>query len=214
MSAIEDKGQKLGLTKLIMMENAGNSVANYIHNSLPKQIGNHLVKIVAIAGTGNNGGDVLVAARHLAYWPAYAISVVLIGSENDIHAEEAKINWKILSQIPKIKKLIIDNEKKLGLLDKEISDARALIIGIFGTGFKGTPRDLQLGSIMRINRVKKPLKISVDIPSGMEADSGISYHSIKSDVTVTMHAPKIGMLKPAARKKTGKIIEANIGLPF
>lgn len=213
MRAIEDEGQKLGISKLIMMENAGNSIANYVHNLFGRHR-NSLVKIVAIAGTGNNGGDVFVAARHLSYWPIYTLSVVLVGSENDIHAEEAKINWRILSQIPKIKKLVIDTQTKLDLFDKEIPNSIALIIGIFGTGFKGTPRDLQLGAIMGINRVKKPLKISVDIPSGMEADSGISNHAVKSDVTITMYAPKKGMLTPNGRKKAGKIVEANIGLPF
>jgi hydroxyethylthiazole kinase-like uncharacterized protein yjeF len=214
MRELEEKGQELGITKLLMMENAGSSIANYVHRILARKKNNRDFKIVGICGTGNNGGDVSAAIRHLAYWPNFALSVVLVGAEKDIHAQEARINWEILSRVPKIRKVVIENESNLDILDKEISNADALIIGIFGTGFKGSPRNLQLKVIKMINRARRPLKVSADIPSGMEADSGISEYAVKSNVTVTMHAPKKGMLTKAGRGKAGKIIEANLGLPF
>jgi hydroxyethylthiazole kinase-like uncharacterized protein yjeF len=213
MRAIEQKGMELGITRLVMMENAGSCIANYIHTDLAVRFGNQEVRVVGVAGTGNNGGDVLASVRHLSYWPNYLLSVVLVGREDDIRAAEARTNWDILSKVTKIKRIIIDSES-FGLLENEISIADVLIIGIFGTGFKGIPKSLQLGAITAINKVKKPFKVSADIPSGMEADSGISDYAVKSDATVTMHAPKIGMLTPEGLKNSGKIIEANLGLPF
>jgi hydroxyethylthiazole kinase-like uncharacterized protein yjeF len=213
MKVLEERGEILGVTKLMMMENAGSSIADYLNETLMTS-NKATQKIVAIAGTGNNGGDVFVAARHLVYWPQYAVSVILIGNESRIRVEEAKVNWNIVSQIPKIKKVVVDRKEKLNLLEKEISNARAMCVGIFGTGFRGKPRDLQLQAIKLINEPKGVLKISVDIPSGMEADSGAFEYCVESDVTVTMYAPKKGMLEPRAQSKTGKIVEANIGLPF
>lgn len=214
MRALEEKAQMLGVTKLMMMENAGSSIANYLNATFPIIRGKRLQKVAIIAGTGNNGGDVFVAARHLVYWRQYSVSVVLIGGVENIHVEEARVNWNIVSQVPKIRKVIIDREEKLNLLEDEISNASAMIIGIFGTGFKGRPRDLQLAAIKLINDCRGVLKISADIPSGMEADSGTCDFCVESDVTITMHGPKKGMLNPEAQKKTGKVIEANIGLPF
>ena len=190
MKAIEDKGQDLGITKLLMMENAGSSIANCVYRKFSHLPPGLAVKVVAIAGTGNNGGDVMVAARHLAYWPIFFPTLILIGKENEIFADEARTNWEILSRTSRIRKVLIDGNEKFRIFDKEISKANAIIIGIFGTGFKGAPRLLQSRVIERINRTKNVLKISADIPSGMEADSGLSNFAVKSDMTVTMYAPK------------------------
>ena len=62
MKIIEDKAEKLGISKLILMENAGNNIVNYIKKNIKVK----RKKIIIISGTGNNGGDGLVAARHLA----------------------------------------------------------------------------------------------------------------------------------------------------
>jgi hydroxyethylthiazole kinase-like uncharacterized protein yjeF len=214
MRAIEERGQELGITNLLMMENAGSSIANYVHEYYSRNPIGHRAKIIGIGGTGNNGGDVFAAIRHLGYWPDYLLSIILIGSEKEIRAEEARTNWQILSKIPNIAKIVVDAEPKLAFFEKEVSQADSLVIGIFGTGFKGIPKTLQLKAIEAINKLVKPLKISADIPSGMEADSGKSVYAIKSDVTITMHAPKIGMLTLEGKEKTGRIVEANIGLPF
>jgi hydroxyethylthiazole kinase-like uncharacterized protein yjeF len=214
MREIEQKGQELGITKLMMMENAGSAIAGYVHENYAEGTKDRSVKVVGIGGTGNNGGDVFAAVRHLAYWPIYVLSVVLVGSEDEIRAEEAKTNWQILKKVSQIEKIVLSSEARLNIFEKEISNADVLIIGIFGTGFKGIPRALQLKVIEAINNVKKPVKISVDIPSGMDGASGKSEYAISSDVTITMHAPKMGMLTQDGRKKSGKIVVANLGLPF
>lgn len=221
MKELEDQGQSLGVPKLSMMENAGASVASYVKELLDsvdslkkgkkKYSEKKEKKIVAIAGTGNNGGDVFVAARHLLYW-RFKISLILLGSELDIRAEEAKTNWDVIKRLPKIKKVVVDDLQRLKLLRDEISDARVLVVGIFGTGFRGKPRELQMRAIEDINGAVGPLKVSVDLPSGMECDTGVSRYAVESDSTITMHAPKRGMVKNP--EPAGRILVANIGLPF
>ena len=214
MKRIEDHGASIGVTKLMMMENAGKSLSDQVFNCLSRSRPDATRKVVILAGTGNNGGDALVAARHLAYWKDYfRVTVVLLGKPKKILAAEAKTNWDIVYRIPSIKRVVVDSEEKINLLARQIKGASLLLVGIFGTGFKGKPRDLQLEAIKRIN-ASKAIKLCVDIPSGMEADSGACDYSINSDLTVTMHAPKIGMMKGKARKKVGKLVIANIGVPF
>ena len=213
MRKIEDQGTSLGISKLVMMENAGAAIANYLNERLSSEKGSHRTKeVVVVGGTGNNGGDVFVAARHLAYWPYFQVTAVLIGTEKQIHTEEALTNWKILTRISKIKRILVDKEAKLVVLGKELSKANVVVAGIFGTGFRGRPKGLQLGVIKQINAIKRPLKVSADLPSGMEADTGNSTCCVRSDVTVTMHAPKRGLL--LSESNAGKIIVANIGIPI
>ena len=216
MKLLEEKGQRIGISKLVMMENAGSAVATFAHDlvsdSSPSLERKH--KVVLVAGTGNNGGDVFVAARHLVYWRNLEVVVLLIGQAGDIRTDGAKTNWEILLQIPNVRLVVIDKVANIDLIEVNAKDAAIMVIGIFGTGFKGVPRELQLKAIDRVNSIDGPMKISVDIPSGMEADSGSHDYSIKSNYTVTMHAPKVGMFTAGADQATGDIIQVNIGIPF
>jgi hydroxyethylthiazole kinase-like uncharacterized protein yjeF len=205
----EEFGVSLGVTRLTMMENAGAAVASFAAGLVESQI-----KILLLAGTGNNGGDVFVAARHLTFWKDFAVSLCLVGSERDIRAEEAATNWRILKGLARVKKSVIDSLEKLDSLREEITDSRVIVAGIFGTGFKGSPRELQKHVIEMINASTNSKKISVDIPSGMEADTGKFETAVISDYTVTMDSPKVGMVaNKRAKQICGEIVIANIGLP-
>jgi hydroxyethylthiazole kinase-like uncharacterized protein yjeF len=216
MRQIEERGSSSGISKLVMMENAGSAIANYV---LSVREVDRRIRVLAIAGTGNNGGDVFVAARHLAYYRNYFdIKMVLIGEVGNIRTQESIANWGIISSIPSIEKIAVsDSSSVKALLKPLIYSSNIIICGIFGTGFHGTPRDLQLSAIQEINRRdrSKSICISADIPSGMEADTGASDYAIISDTTITMHAPKIGMFaSEQASNCCGKIVIANIGLAF
>lgn len=212
MARLEKRGERHGVSKLVMMENAGAGIAKLLyeryHESNPR-----VTRVLIIAGTGNNGGDAFVAARHLVYWK-YRVKVILLGGEERMHSPEALTNWKIVKSISQIGRVIIKNESDLPALERELRNAQILIISIFGTGFRGKPRRLQLRAISLINKTHNVFKLSVDIPSGMDADSGDSSYSVTSDATVTMHAMKNGMKSPSARQKCGEILVQNIGLPF
>ncbi len=188
------------------MENAGSAVARFIADSFEE--GN----VLLVAGTGNNGGDAFVAARHLAYWENFNITLALIGKESGIQALEALTNWNILRRIPEVRKVEIDSLEKMTALKDLVEECQVIVSAIFGTGFKGKPRELQASAIKAINGSKATI-ISVDLPSGMEADSGSYEITVLSDYTITMDSPKVGMFaNDKSRKACGKILVANIGV--
>lgn len=208
MSVRENDGVRMGISKLIMMENAGSAVARLI-----KTLCETMTTVLFVSGIGNNGGDAFVAARHLAYWKSFNIFIVLIGKESDIHAVEAQTNWNILKQIPNVKKIEIDSVEKLTLMKNMITESNVIVSAIFGTGFRGTPRELQ-SSVINIINSSVATKISIDIPSGMEADTGNFDLAVKSDYTITMDSPKVGMFASGrTREMCGEILTANIGVP-
>ncbi len=207
----EELGVSLGISKLNMMENAGSNIARFIVEKFARS--DSKVRVLLLAGTGNNGGDVFVAARHLSYWTdKFEPSLILVGGE-DIPAKEASDNWRILKSIPKIKILVVDSVQKINLVSEMVGRSELVAVGIFGTGFKGKPRELQ-NEIIRLVNSSNNIKISVDIPSGMNADTGFFETAVRSDYTITMDSPKLGMtVNESAKKICGEILVANIGLP-
>lgn len=207
MTQRENYGVEIGISRLIMMENAGNAIARFVAD---KSAGK---RILIVAGTGNNGGDAFVVARHLSYWNKFNVVVALVGNESSIRMKEALTNWKILKNIEKIIKLEITSFDDLIAFDDRLKGADVVVSAIFGTGFKGKPRSLQQAVISRLNSAAA-IKVSVDIPSGMEADSGNSEVAVSSDYTITMDSPKKGLLASmSVREICGEILVANIGVP-
>ncbi len=219
MKRIEDLGEKMGVSKLAMMENAGSCIAHFIFQNLShfnSNCSHAKTKVLFVAGTGNNGGDTFVAARHLVYWKdACDVSVAIIGKAEEIRAEEAKVNYKILEGISKVQRVQIGSEEVIDSFVKLLEISKIIVIGIFGTGFRGEPRSLQGKVIGLINDRSGVIKISVDVPSGLEAETGNFILAVRSDYTIAMHAPKVGMeTTQAARELCGRILVANIGVPL
>ena len=203
----ENEGVEMGISRLVMMENAGSSIASFVAEKFKA------CHVLIVAGTGNNGGDAFVVARHLSYWNKFRVMVALIGNESSIHMEEALKNWKILKEIGKISCAEIASNDDLVILESYLKRADVVISAIFGTGFKGKPRSLQEAVIFRINSTNATT-ISVDLPSGMEADTGNCEIAVSSDYTITMDSPKKGMLaSKEALEICGEILVANIGVP-
>jgi len=219
MKMIEDLGERMGISKLIMMENAGSRIAHFIFQNLSSfgsNRGHEKTKVLFIAGTGNNGGDTFVAARHLVYWKDdFDVSLAIIGKAEEIRAKEAKANFEILEGISNIRLVQIDSEGLIESLARLLEMSKIIVVGIFGTGFRGEPRPLQGKIIDLINEKSGAMKISVDVPSGLEAESGNFKLAVRSDYTIAMHAPKVGMEKTqAAKELCGRILVANIGVPL
>jgi hydroxyethylthiazole kinase-like uncharacterized protein yjeF len=218
MRQIEQEADSKGISRILMMENAGGAIAEFIFQNVSnfKQTDNSgLTNVLFIAGIGNNGGDAFVAARHLGYWKEYfKVTVLIVGDTQDIRTTEARLNFESLKEIVSIQMSTISSSKGVDDFALQLSKADVAVVGIFGTGFTGEPRSLQKEIIETLNQNTNPVKISVDVPSGLEASSGNFVIALKSDFTITMHAPKIGMLK---NEKTldlcGRILVANIGVP-
>lgn len=199
MAAIDANCEYLGIKRLQLMENAGAAVANAVKQRISSG------KVAIIAGKGNNGGDAFVAARHLGN---YDVVVVLIGQKVEIKTPEAMHNWNALEKttIPLIQ--LADSTE----FNTIIKNADVIIDGIFGTGIRGKIHEPESTAIDTIND-SDAFVISVDVPSGFDPDGGEFEKSVHAGATVTFHRMKKGMLTPEARKYTGDVQVADIGIP-
>lgn len=198
MYQIENKGHEMGFLKKFMMENAGAASVK----RLVEKFGNPDSKQVLIfVGMGNNGGDGLVMARHLAGYNAL-VTVVLLGKPDKIKTEESQWNWSILEKMPSVKLLT----------DVSYTNTPDIIIdGILGTGITGEIREPYSSAINYINKTDC-FKFSIDVPSGMDPQTGNTANVVvKSNMTVTFHKMKEGI--PKRQDLTGQLFVEKIGIP-
>jgi NAD(P)H-hydrate epimerase len=208
MAIIDENSHYLGIPPLLLMENAGRSVADFVKKKLEDSSGK---KVVIITGLGNNGGDGFVCARHLAC-EQIEVTVILLGNPGTIRTNEALINWKTLENMNcSVRCLIIYDLTSLESIKKEVKEADIIVDAIFGTGMRGKIGQLWSSAIDIINSAKG-LKISIDIPSGLDPLTGIIHDkSIKASFTITMHRIKRGLLKN--KKHSGEVLVSSIGIP-
>jgi len=199
--------EELGLPGLVLMENAGREVANLILNELEIDPD---WPVLVIAGKGNNGGDGLVAARHLVNQGA-TCEVLLLGRQDEVRGE-ALINLEIARKIG-IKITEVPTET---LWDKNrhlLKESTVIIDAMFGTGLSNPLTGLMARVVGDINN-SGALVVSVDIPSGLSADSfEVIGPTVKADFTVTMASPKIAHIFPPAEDYVGELYLADIGVP-
>ena len=197
-----------GVLRIFMMENAGHGLADFIRNNFKKR-GKGIIQVTAVCGSGNNGGDALVAARHLSGEPKYRVSVVLLCCPSNLRTEEAKLNWDIITKMSSIEPLFsheINNK-----IEESISDADIIIDGIFGTGIRKEVTEPYASAIRYINRANAYV-VAVDIPSGLDPNTGAKGSvCIKAHATVTFHRLKIGLLKN--KRYVGRLHIEPIGIP-
>ena len=200
MYQIENKGHDMGFLKKFMMENAG---AVAVRRLLEKIGSVESKNIVVFAGLGNNGGDGLVMARHLAGHGA-KVTVMLLGAAEKIKTEESSWNWSILEKMPSVK-LLDDTPINFDFKPDVLIDA------ILGTGITGEIREPYASAINYINETKC-YKFAVDVPSGVDPQTGeIANICTKCDMTVTFHKMKQGI--PKRKDLTGELFVEKIGIP-
>jgi hydroxyethylthiazole kinase-like uncharacterized protein yjeF len=207
MAAIDENATALSIPRLVLMENAGAGTARITKENY-KVDGE---KIVIIAGTGNNGGDGCVAARHLLSLGA-SVCVILLGQPDDIRTHEAKTNWNILSALDVgIKVVTAKNPSELEQVKNEIKSSDIIIDAILGTGIKGSIREPIATAIQLMNESGKPV-IAIDTPTGLDPSTGeVKGDVIKAELTVTFHCMKKGLID--RKEYTGKVYVCDIGIP-
>jgi len=200
MYNIENKGHDMGFLKKFMMENAGAAAVR----RLIEKFGNVESKnILIFVGLGNNGGDGLVMARHLAGHTAN-VTVLLLGTPDKIKTEESSWNWSILEKMPSVK-LISGNTFDFNFKPDIVID------GILGTGITGEIREPYTSAINYINEINC-FKFAVDVPSGLDPQTGETANIYtKCDMTVTFHKMKQGI--PKRKDLTGNLFAEKIGIP-
>ena len=199
----------LGISGTVLMENAGRSCAELIIDKLA-DIDNP--KVCIFCGTGNNGGDGYVIARHL-FNAGIKLSVVICGDKSRIKGD-ALVNLRIIEGL----KLPIG---QLDMTPGQIADQVAefthgsdiLVDALFGTGLKGELAAPYPELINAVNICNLPV-VAVDIPSGLDCDTGRPLpEAIKAVDTVTFAAVKKGFVAGVANVNyTGQIHIASIGV--
>lgn len=199
----------LGIPGAVLMENAGRSCAELIIDKLPDK---DKPKVSIFCGTGNNGGDGYVIARHLSN-AHIDVTVIICGNPTKITGD-AKTNLDILKNLNHPIKLLDLIQPDIPTRIKTLTaDSDIIVDAIFGTGLKGQLREDYKELIDTINALNIQ-KLSVDIPSGLDCDTGSPLDTaVKADYTVTFVALKKGFTtNPRATDYTGEIYIASIGV--
>lgn len=201
--------ETLGMPGAVLMENAGRSCAELVKEKL-KHIPSP--KVCIFCGTGNNGGDGSVIARHLIN-SVFKVVVVLCGERDKVKGD-AKINLDVLERLGQ-------PIEQLNLKDSNIADhvkdfaagADMVVDALFGTGLSGQLSDEYKRLIESINALNCPI-LAVDIPSGLDCDTGVPLGAaIRAKYTVTFVAVKKGFtLASSAVQWTGDVFVASIGI--
>ncbi len=205
-----DATAKHGIPAFELMENAGKAVAAEALAFLASRGAPPAQAEVAVCcGRGANGGDGLVAARHLKAAGA-AATVFLCPAKKE-------------AGYPQLVRDNLDAARRAGVEVREagpesgLSEALAscdlVVDALLGTGAAGKPAGAVHHVIQEITRSRKPV-IAVDVPSGLHPDTG--YHSgvfVTADLTLTLGLPKRGLLAPHAKRAVGTLKVLDIGYP-
>jgi len=204
MRAYEVNSMYLGISLDILMENAGRSIADVVECRVGDVRG---LKIAVLAGKGGNGGDGLVAARHLSSRGAI-VDIHLSHDRRLITHKSTLMNLKILE---KSRYARIIEPWRRGWID--LSEYDIVIDGLLGIGVKGGLREPILSMAREFTR-HQGLRISIDTPTGVDPDTGtVANGAVVADITVTLHKPKRGLFKGDAPLHTGEVLVADIGIP-
>lgn len=184
---------------LVLMENAGRSVTELITKNYP-----NVHNIAIFCGTGNNGGDGFVIARHLIS-KGFNTTTFICGDEQKYRGD-ALLNYKSLKNIGT--KILILKEKPPHNLECDL-----IVDSIFGTGLDREVEGFYKHIIEFLNSCSAPI-LSVDIPSGLDANSGrLLGCCIKANTTVTFALPKIGTVIYPGVEYCGDLYVSNITTP-
>ncbi len=198
-----------GMSSLILMENAGRGAAEIIHQRYGST--NHRRAII-ICGPGNNGGDGCVIARHLhnRRWGTY---IFMVGDAARL-SPDTRTNLTILDKMALSITSAPADEAGERLATTDHSED-VIVDCLLGTGFTGEVRSPLDSFIDQVNRINKRAMVAIDVPSGLDCDTGKASHAtIQADLTITFVARKRAFDLPDSTNYTGRIEVADIGAPL
>ncbi len=205
MRQAEQMAVEAGDTWEGLMARAGRAVADQILARLGGDVEGR--QVLALVGPGNNGGDALVAARHLAE-AGLAVSVYLWNrrQEDDDPLIQAlsphDVAWTQDGE-----------DEKHTVLRRQLKKADVVMDGLLGMGLQ-RPVEGRLREIVeQANQAQRPLVVAVDLPTGVHADSGqVMGAAVQASLTVTMSNPKRGLYQFPGAGYAGEIVVAEIGI--
>jgi len=229
--------EELALPTLILMENAGRGAAGWLAElagAVPPNAGGRLFLpppsaqgqdlprgpalplVLVLCGTGNNGGDGGVVARHLDAW-GFSVRVVWFTRSHELQGDAAA-QWAILEKSGVEQLAWFDANPDESELDPTrlatlLADADWLVDGLLGTGLSRSVEGPLRTVIEAMNRSGKPV-FALDLPSGLDADTGQPLGTaVRACATATFVAAKLGFTAPGAADYTGEVAIIDIGLP-
>lgn len=203
MREVDRRTIELGIPGLILMENAGHHVTEYLaHHFAPLAD----QRVVVFCGKGNNGGDGLVVARQLLtrYHPK-ALDVVLAASPDELKGDAAA-NYRMF---------VAAGGRVAPEITGGMRPASVIVDALLGTGIKGAATGRYAELIHEINSGFPRAKVvAVDIPSGMPSDSAdVDGECVRAHATVTFTAFKIAQTLWPNYQRCGGIVVGEIGSP-
>ncbi len=215
MVGADRRAQALGIPGERLMEHAGTATAAAAR-ALALDTGRWgRGPIVILCGPGNNGGDGLVAARHLAAAGARVI-VALVASGSRPTTPDAQKNWDRIVRDARIAVVHTATPHDLALLGRDIDKAAIVVDALLGTGVRGALREPIRSAVVLLldaRRASIPI-LAVDTPTAIDLTSGDpSDPAARADLTITFHRPKIGLTTKTGRAHAGHVLVAPIGIP-
>ena len=208
MRAIESLSERAGVSTDALMESAGLAFARAVRRRVGHLAG---VRVVALIGAGNNGGDGLVAARHLARWGANAVAY-LCGRRP---VPDPKLDAAALAGVDAAR---ADCDPNMARLEDELSRAHVVIDAALGTG-RSRPIGGAFADVLRrlaSAKARRPLMrvAAMDLPTGVDSDSGAADPLCAgADFTVSLGFPKRGHFAFPGADFVGDLETADIGIP-
>jgi ADP-dependent NAD(P)H-hydrate dehydratase / NAD(P)H-hydrate epimerase len=197
---------RFGLPSLLLMENAGRGAFDV----LLEVAASRLARVLIVGGTGQNGGDGWVVARHLAA-AGFAPSVALVGAAERITGD-ALVNWLALERM-RVARLPGLDGGDLSPLTAALGGASLVVDALFGTGLDRPLSGVHADVVALINACPASV-LALDLPSGVDADTGaVLGTAVRADWTVTFAAHKRGLEQFPAAGLCGRVRRVSIGVP-
>ncbi len=200
--------EDVGIPPLLLMETAGRAVADLTRDFLDDLDGDP-IRVAVVAGPGNNGADALVAARYLMQ-VGYEPDIYMAAKAEDC-GELCRTQLDIMEGLGASISFL--KEQSPEFFRSGLRSAALIIDGLLGTGSAGPLRDNYRTWVNEINIADREV-IAVDIPTGIDPSTGmVPGPAVTATATVTMAAPKVGMLLYPAASYVGELWVAHIGIP-
>lgn len=165
-----------------LMELAGLSVAEAVYQVVQEKNPTNKPHILVVSGPGNNGGDGLVAARHL----------VMFGYDATILYPKQSKKQHFINLVQQCHDVGIQVVSEAAALEKDMSQYSCIVDSIFGFSFEGEPREPFKSILEDMKAAKDVLTVAVDVPSGWNVDEGdISGNGFIPNVLISLTAPKL-----------------------
>jgi NAD(P)H-hydrate epimerase len=197
--------EEYGLPGIVLMENAGRGAAELL-----LQLGCR-GRVAICAGKGNNAGDGFVIARHLEN-RGIDVAVWLFGNPDDLRGDAA-VNLAVLRSAETPLR-VVTAPSDWAEFHRALQNAEWIVDALLGTGMTGQVREPIRSAIENINSVAGPRKLAIDLPSGIDCDTGRPLGcTVRAAHTATMVARKLGFDAPGAAECTGEVHVIDIGIP-